>query len=278
LKIANKDFDFQEKTYVMGILNITPDSFSDGGKYSSIDLAIIRAKEMVEEGAHIIDIGAESTRPGSEPVLEKDEIERIVPVVRALVREIDIPISIDTSKAQVARRCLEEGAHIINDITGLKGDSKMAEVIAKYDVPSILMHIKGTPKTMQDNPTYKNLISEIKEELEISLELAKKAGIDKNKIILDPGIGFGKTFENNLEILNRLEEFKDLGHPLLVGASRKGFIGQILGTEIDERLEGSLAVAITSSMKGARILRVHDVKETSRALKVADKINFWRES
>jgi len=262
----------------MGILNITPDSFSDGGKYSSIDLAIIRAKEMVEEGAHIIDIGAESTRPGSEPVLEKDEIERIVPVVRALVREIDIPISIDTSKAQVARRCLEEGAHIINDITGLKGDSKMAEVIAKYDVPSILMHIKGTPKTMQDNPTYKNLISEIKEELEISLELAKKAGIDKNKIILDPGIGFGKTFENNLEILNRLEEFKDLGHPLLVGASRKGFIGQILGTEIDERLEGSLAVAITSSMKGARILRVHDVKETSRALKVADKINFWRES
>ena len=245
--IRGKNFDFENKTYTMGILNLTPDSFSDGGSYIDIEAAIERAKKMVEEGADIIDVGAESTRPGATSVSEELELKRILPVVKRLVTEIDLPISIDTYKSSVAEECIKAGAHIINDIKGLKGDSNMAKVIAKYGVYVIIMHIKGEPETMQKNPKYDNIIKDIKESLEESVDIAIKEGVSPEKIILDPGIGFGKTFENNLEIIKKLCELKKLEYPILIGASRKGFIGDILNTPPLDRLEGNLAVAAISS-------------------------------
>ncbi|OQY42592.1 MAG: dihydropteroate synthase [Fusobacteriia bacterium 4572_74] len=270
--INNKKFDFENKTYTMGILNLTPDSFSDGGLYIDVETAIKRAKKMVEEGVGIIDVGAESTRPGATYIEEEVELKRILPVVKRLVAEVDIPISIDTYKSRVAEECIKVGAHIINDIKGLKGDPNMAEVIAKYGVFVIAMHIKGEPKTMQKNPEYDDIIEDIKVSLEESVDIAVKAGVSPKKIILDPGIGFGKTFENNLEIIKKLCEFKKLGYPILIGASRKGFIGDILGTSPLDRLEGNLAVAVISAYNGAAIIRGHEVKETVRALKMTDAI------
>ncbi|MCK5780331.1 MAG: dihydropteroate synthase [Psychrilyobacter sp.] len=271
--IKSKIFNFKEKTYTMGILNLTPDSFSDGGNFTNIDKAIKRAKLMVEEGADIIDVGAESTRPGATYIEEKEELRRLLPIVKKLVEEIDVPISIDTYKAKVAEECLKLGAHIINDIKGLKDDPKMAEVIAKYKVPIIIMHIQGTPKTMQNNPKYGDLIEDIIDSLEESIEIAIRCGISKDNIILDPGIGFGKTFNNNLEIIDKLKKIEKIGYPILVGASRKGFIGEILNRPPLERLEGNLAVAAISSYNGASIIRVHEVEETVRVLKVVDMIN-----
>ncbi len=273
MKIKNKEFDFFNKTYTMGILNLTPDSFSDGGNYYEVEEAVKRAKLMVKEGADIIDLGAESTRPGATYIEEEEELKRILPVVSRLVKEIDIPISIDTYKSKVAEECLKLGAHIINDIKGLKGDPNMANVISKYNAPVIIMHIKGTPKNMQKNPHYEDLIMEIKESLGESIEIAKAAGIDLNKVILDPGIGFGKTFENNLEIINKISEFKKMGYPILVGASRKGFIGDILGSPPLERVEGNLAVAAITAYEGAGIIRVHEVAETVKTLKLVDALN-----
>lgn len=270
--INNKKFDFKNKTYTMGILNLTPDSFSDGGSYVDLDIAIKRAKKMVEEGADIIDVGAESTRPGATYIEEEEELRRILPVVERLVNEVDVPISIDTYKSRVAEECIKVGAHIINDIKGLKDDPKMAKVIAKYGVFVIIMHIQGNPKNMQKKPKYDNIIKDIKGSLEESIDIAIKAGVLPEKIILDPGIGFGKTFENNLEIIKKLCEFKKLEYPILIGASRKGFIGNILGTPPLDRLEGNLAIAVISSYNGASIIRVHEVKETVRALKITDAI------
>jgi len=228
--INKKKFDFKNKTYTMGILNLTPDSFSDGGSYTDLDNAIKRAKKMVEEGVDIIDVGAESTRPGAEYIEEDAELKRILPVVKRLVSEVDVPISIDTYKSRVAEECIKAGAHIINDIKGLKGDPNMAKVIAKYGVSVIIMHIQGNPKNMQEKPEYDDIIEDIKGSLEESVDIAVKAGVSPEKIILDPGIGFGKTFENNLEIIKKLCELKKLEYPILIGASRKGFIGDILGT------------------------------------------------
>ncbi|MCS5421479.1 MULTISPECIES: dihydropteroate synthase [Psychrilyobacter] len=270
--INKKKFDFENKTYTMGILNLTPDSFSDGGSYTDLETAIKRAKKMVEEGVDIIDVGAESTRPGAEYIEEEEELRRIVPVVKRLVGEVDVPISIDTYKSRVAEECIKAGAHIINDIKGLKGDPNMAEVIAKYGVPVIIMHIQGNPKNMQKNPEYDNIIEDIKGSLGESIDIAVKAGVSPEKIILDPGIGFGKTFENNLEIIKKLCEFKKLEYPILIGASRKGFIGDILGTSPLDRLEGNLAVAVISAYNGASIIRVHEVRETVRALKMTDAV------
>ena len=272
MKIKNKEFDFKNNIYTMGILNLTPDSFSDGGYYTDVEAALKRARQMVKEGVDIIDVGAESTRPGAKYIEEEEELRRLLPVVERLVKEVEVPISIDTYKSKVAEECLKLGAHIINDIKGLKDDPKMAEVVANYGVPIIIMHIKGTPKTMQDNPHYDNLIGEISKSLEESVEIAVKAGIKKENIILDPGIGFGKTFNGNLEIIDRLGKFKKLGYPILVGASRKGFIGEILGTPPLERVEGNLAVAVLSAYNGASIMRVHEVKETVQALKVVKAI------
>ncbi len=263
--------NFGQKTYTMGILNITPDSFSDGGEYFDSNKAYERVLNLINKGADIIDIGAESSRPGSDPVDEKEEWRRLEPLLKNICNKLEKPISLDTYKSSVAEKALELGVEIINDISGLN-DPKMAHVIAKHKAYVVIMHMKGTPKTMQDNPSYIDVVVEVKKDLEKSIKIALDAGIEKNKIILDPGIGFGKRFEDNLALLNRLEDLRVLGYPILVGASRKRFIGEILDAQVEERLEGSLAVATIASIKGADILRVHDVEETVKVLKVADAI------
>lgn len=257
----------------MGILNVTPDSFSDAGLYFDKSLAVEKAYQMLEDGADIIDIGGESTRPGSEPVPLEEELRRTIPVIKTLSTEIKAPISIDTYKAEVARRALDSGASIVNDISGLRFDPEMPEVVAEYKVPVVIMHIKGTPKNMQQNPTYEALIPEIMDYLRVSIRLAMKSGVEEDKIIIDPGIGFGKTFDHNLEIIKNLHEFTLLEKPLLIGPSRKAFIGKILGDlPTSERLEGTAAAVAISIFNGANIIRVHDVKEMVRVAKVADAI------
>ncbi len=257
----------------MGVLNVTPDSFSDGGLYFEKSIAIERAKEMVEDGADIIDIGGESTRPGAEPVSLDEELNRTIPVIETLSKEIKVPISIDTYKSIVAEKAINAGASIVNDISGLRFDPEMAEVIAKHKVPVVIMHIKGTPRNMQKEPFYENLIIEIKNYLEDSINIALSAGIEKDKIIIDPGIGFGKTFEHNLEIIHKLSEFTIFGRPILIGLSRKAFIGKILNNALPrERVEGTAAAVAISIMNGANIIRVHDVKQMAMVAKVADAI------
>jgi len=260
------------KTLIMGILNVTPDSFSDGGRYFSKDRAIEHAFRMVEDGADIIDIGGESTRPGSDPVTVEEEIERVLPVIRILLKETGALISIDTYKSKIAKVCLEEGVHLVNDISGLRFDSNMVSVVREYNVPVIIMHIKGTPKDMQVNPYYDNVLKELREYFEERIDFALSNGVPRNNIIIDPGIGFGKRLEDNLSILKNLGYFTELGFPVIVGASRKSFIGTILNENVANRLEGSLAAAVISSYNGANIIRAHDVKETMRALAIADKI------
>lgn len=270
---SNFSLDFSKKTYIMGILNVTPDSFSDGGLYFSEKKAIEHALRLVEEGADIIDVGGESTRPGSEPVSPEEEIRRTIPVIRALSNEIRVPISIDTYKAEVARRALDAGATMVNDISGLRFDPDMPAVVAEYGVPVVIMHIKGRPKDMQQNPVYEALIPEIMDYLRISIRLAIKFGIKEDRIIIDPGIGFGKTFEHNLEIINNLKEFTLLEKPVAVGVSRKAFIGRILGDlPPQERLEGTAAAVAIAIYNGANIVRVHDVKEIVRVARVVDSI------
>jgi len=270
---ANFSLDFSKKTYIMGILNVTPDSFSESGLYFDKTKAIKRAIQMVEEGADIIDIGGESTRPGSEPVTIEEELRRTIPVIEALAKEIKVPISIDTYKAEVAKRALDAGASMVNDISGLRFDPRMSKIVSEYKVPVVIMHIKGTPKNMQQNPVYEALIPEIMDYFRVGIRLAMKSGIAEDRIIIDPGIGFGKTFEHNLEILNTLHEFTLLEKPLLVGPSRKAFIGKILGdAAVTDRLEGSAAAVAVSIIDGANIVRVHDVKGMVKVAKVADAI------
>lgn len=256
----------------MGILNVTPDSFSDGGRYLDTDKAVKRALEIEKEGADIIDIGGESTRPGALPLSHEEELGRVIPVIEKLKNRLRIPISIDTYKAEVARAAIQAGASIINDISGLRFDPDIATVAAEYDVPVVIMHIKGTPGNMQVNPVYQDLIGEILHFLEDGISIAQKAGIDEDMIIIDPGIGFGKTFEHNLEIINRLDEFKSLGMPVLFGPSRKSFIGKILDLPADDRLEGTAAAVAIGIIKGANIVRVHDVSSMVRVARVADAI------
>lgn len=259
-----------KKTLVMGILNLTPDSFSDGGLYYDRKTAFLRACQIEEDGADILDIGGESTRPGSESVKAEDEIDRVIPLIRKLKKTIRIPISIDTSKSKVARLALEYGASMVNDVTGLRGDSSMASVVARYKVPVVIMHMKGLPRTMQINPKYRNLIPEIILSLKEGIRIARSAGIDKDKIIIDPGIGFGKTTRHNLQILNRLSEFKKLGYALLIGTSRKSFIGNILDLPVDMRLMGTAATVAVAISHGADIVRVHDVKEMVQVSRMVD--------
>ena len=258
-----------EKTLIMGILNVTPDSFSDGGLFDTFDAAVAHAKQMVSDGADIIDIGGESSRPGSEPLSEKEELARILPIVTRLLQELSVPISIDTYKPHVADVCLKAGAHLINDITGLT-NQKMRTVVADHAVPVVMMHMRGTPKNMQQNPIYQDVLGEINTFFQTQISLAQKAGI--HQIIIDPGIGFGKTLEHNLQILRHLDVFTTLGHPLLVGPSRKSFIGTITGRPANERLEGTIAAMTVAIMNGANIVRVHDVKECKRAIQVVDAI------
>lgn len=257
----------------MGVLNITPDSFSDGGKFLDAQQAISHAQQMVADGADIIDIGGESSRPGSDPVSEAEELRRVLPVITALAPTINIPISIDTYKPAVAQQALQAGASLVNDISGLS-NAEMAGVVADYGAPIIVMHMLGTPKTMQENPEYQDVVKEIKGFFVEQIKVADKAGI--TDVILDPGIGFGKTTEHNLQILHRLKEFQHLGKPLLVGPSRKSFIGNITGLPVEDRLEGTLAAAVIAAYNGANIIRVHDVKECKRALQITDAIRLTR--
>lgn len=273
LQWSDFSFDLSKRSYIMGILNVTPDSFSDGGLYYNEKRAIEHGLRLVQEGADIIDIGGESTRPGSEPVSVEEEIRRTIPVIKALSKEINIPISIDTYKAEVARMALDAGATMVNDISGLRFDHDMPKVVAEYDVPVIIMHIKGRPKDMQQNPVYEALIPEIIDYLRISIRLAIKFGVKEDRIIIDPGIGFGKTFDHNLEILNNLREFTLLEKPVAIGVSRKAFIGKILGDlPPTERLEGTAAATAIAIYNGANIIRVHDVREMVRVARVVDSI------
>ena len=251
----------------MGILNITPDSFSDGGKYLTLNEALKRAHEMIEEGVDIIDIGGESTRPGSEPVSADEELKRIIPIIEALKKDSDIAISVDTYKAEVMKEVIDMDVAMINDIYALS-QSGAIDVIKHSKVGICLMHMQGTPQTMQINPQYTNIVNEVKLFLEARANDLVSEGIDKSRMILDPGFGFGKTFEHNIELLQHLESLQSLKLPLLVGLSRKSFIRKILSGEHDDHLSGSIAAAIFSVIKGAKILRVHDVKETKSALKV----------
>jgi dihydropteroate synthase len=258
-----------EKTRIMGILNITPDSFSDGGLFEDVDAAVTHGKKMVSDGADFIDVGGESSRPGAVTLSDEEELARILPVVVRLINEVSVPISIDTYKPQVAAACLKAGAHCINDITGLI-NPQMRKVVAQYDVPVIVMHMKGTPKTMQLNPIYQDVLGEIKQFFQDRIAAAHASGI--KQIIIDPGIGFGKTVEHNLQILNHLSTFQTLDCPILVGPSRKSFLGTITGLSVTERLEGTVAAVSVAIINGAHIIRVHDVKECRRAVQIVDAI------
>ena len=269
--------DARRRTVLMGIINVTPDSFYDGGKRLDPERAVADGIGLVEAGAEVLDIGGESTRPGAQPVSLEEELQRVLPVIRGLRRNINVPISIDTYKAQVARAALSEGADIVNDISALRFDPQMALLVAAEKVPIVLMHMQGTPRTMQAEPCYNDVLGEVREFLAAQIDFAVQAGVERQNIIIDPGIGFGKTLEHNLALLRGLPTLATLGQPLLVGASRKAFIGRILKLEPDERLEGSLAAAIVAVFGGAHIVRVHDVKETRRAIRVADAIRFGME-
>lgn len=271
LKCKGYALEIGERTLIMGVVNVTPDSFSDGGLYLDKESAVNYAKRLVGEGADIIDVGGESTRPFSEPVSIEEELGRVLPVIKTLSKEIEVPISIDTYKAEVASKALEAGASIVNDITGLS-DKRMAEIVAESDVPVIIMHMKGTPKDMQENPQYDDVVREILAFFRERIERGLIEGIKRDKMLIDPGIGFGKTVEHNLEIIRRLDEFKILDKPLVIGTSRKSFIGKVLGLSVEERLEGTLATITASIMKGADIVRVHDVKECKRTAMMTDAI------
>lgn len=261
-----------ERTHLMGILNRTPDSFSDGGNFMDEDAAIRHAKRMETDGADIIDIGGESTRPGAESVNLSEELNRTIPIIKKLSKELCVPVSIDTRKHEVALEAIRAGATIVNDITGLKFDPKMAGVISESGACVCLMHMKGTPRDMQVNPAYEDLIHEIIEGLRESIDIALRGGIPPDKIIVDPGIGFGKTVEHNLIILNRLRELEVLGKPMLIGVSRKSFIGKVLNRDVGERVVGTASACALSIANGADIIRVHDVREMADVARVADAI------
>ncbi len=262
-----------KRTILMGILNVTPDSFSDGGRFFDHSAAVQRAVEMVQQGADIIDIGGESTRPGSEPVSASEEIDRVVPVVRSLAESVEVPISIDTSKAEVARAALEGGASIVNDITAATLDPDMAPLIAEKRCPAVLMHMRGTPRDMQTQTSYADLMGEICAFLRDRISAMVDAGAEEKALIIDPGIGFAKTVEQNLEIIRRLQELKSIGRPVLIGTSRKSTIGKVLGDlAVEERLEGTAATVALSISGGADIIRVHDVKEMARVARMTDAV------
>ncbi len=272
LLLKNKAYNLSARTHVMGILNCTPDSFSDGGLYETLDQYVFRAEQMAEQGADFIDVGGESTRPGAEEVSSEEETERIVPVIEKICKNIDIPVSADTRKAEVARAAINAGAAMVNDVSGLKFDSQMPDVIVKARVPVIIMHMRATPKTMQNNTEYHDLIGQIIDELKESAALAEKAGISRKNMIIDPGIGFGKKMPDNFRVIKHLKRFSELNCPVLVGLSRKSFLGWALDAPVYDRLAGSIAAAAAAVMNGAHILRVHDVKETVQAVKTADLI------
>lgn len=265
MRIGSRDFATTGHTYIMGILNVTPDSFSDGGKFNQIDAALKHAEEMIRDGADVIDIGGESTRPGYTKISDEEETDRVVPVIEAVKKEFEIPISVDTYKSGVAEAAAQAGADLINDIWGLKYDARMAEVIAKSGLACCLMHNR-------DNTEYRNFMEDMKQDLRETIALAKAAGIADDKIILDPGVGFAKSYENNLEVIRRLKEFNELKYPVLLGTSRKSVIGLTLDLPAAERVEGTIVTTVMAVEAGCMFVRVHDVKENHRAIQMAEAI------
>ncbi len=274
LRCRKQELILGKRTLLMGILNITPDSFSDGGLFLDKEKAISRGLGMVAEGVDIIDVGGESTRPGSKPLDPEEELRRVIPVIESLSKEVDVPISIDTYKAAVAERAVEAGAQIINDISGLHFEPGLAKIAAREDTPLVLMHIRGTPETMQKDVHYSSLFPEIIRYLTDSIRTAESAGIDPGQIIIDPGIGFGKTVQDNLLLLKHLSEFRILGKPILLGTSRKNFIGKILNTGVEDRFEGTLATVAIGILNGAHIIRCHDVVQTKKVVAIADAVRL----
>ena len=273
MKIGNREFDVTNRTYIMGILNVTPDSFSDGGKWNTMDHALKHAEAMIADGADILDVGGESTRPGHTPVSAEEEAARVVPVIEALRKHFDVPISVDTYKGSVADVAVQAGADLVNDVWGLKYDPEMAGVIAKHDAACCLMHNKA-------NTEYNNFLIDMLAETQECVNIARKAGIKDERIILDPGVGFGKTYEMNLETMNHLELFQHLGFPVLLGTSRKSMIGLALDLPVDQRVEGTIATSVIGVMKGCAFVRVHDVKENKRAVLMTEailgrNIKYW---
>ena len=265
MKIRNTEFDVKNHIYIMGILNVTPDSFSDGGKWDTLDHAMKHVETMLADGADLIDVGGESTRPGHTPVGAQEEIERVLPVIEAIRSRFDVPISVDTYKGSVADASLKAGADLINDVWGLKYDPEMAPVIARHNAPCCLMHNK-------ENTEYNNFLVDMLSETQECVNIARKAGIKDENIILDPGVGFGKTYEMNLETMNHLELFQHLGFPVLLGTSRKSMIGLTLDLPVDQRVEGTLATSVIGVMKGCAFVRVHDVKENRRVIQMTEAI------
>ena len=272
LRLRNRDLDLEKRIAVMGVLNLTPDSFYDAGRYDTEVKALRRVEDMIEEGADIVDVGGESARPGADLVSGEEELARVIPTIGKIARFFSIPLSIDTYKAEVARRANKEGAEIVNDISALHFDPNLRKIIARHKTYIVLMHMRGSPKNMQDNPRYGSLVEEIVSYLNKSIRLAEEAGVDPDRIIVDPGIGFGKTTLHNLEILRRLDALGSLEKPILVGVSRKSFIGNVLGAPPEERLEGSLAAACIAVSRGARMVRTHDVLATRRAVDMTEAI------
>ena len=266
LKCGEHTIDLNSKPALMGVLNVTPDSFSDGGLYNTHQKAINRVDEMIAQGADIIDIGGESTRPDAEPISEKEESARVISLIRDVVKKFNIPVSIDTRKTEVAKKALDAGACMVNNVDGLKDDNRLGKLVAHYNVPIILMHMRRDPQTMQKNIKYRSVVSDIIEELKNSIVLAQDAGIREDNILVDPGIGFGKTTEDNLKIINRINEFKVLGKPVVLGPSRKSFIGNVLNLDVKERLEGTLATVAYAVLKNVNIIRVHDVIQARRVI------------
>lgn len=268
----NSNF-FYDKTIcnVMGILNVTPDSFFDGGEYKTVETAVKRAIEMVEQGAKIVDVGGESTRPGSEEISIEEELDRVIPVIEAIREQCDVNISIDTKKVEVAKKAIEAGAGMVNDVSGLINPN-MVKLVSECGVYVVIMHMQGTPVDMQNKPQYDNVVNEIKNWLSERVKNAISNGIKKDKILIDPGIGFGKTLEHNLEILKRMSEFVGIAEGIVVGASRKSFIEHLTGAKPEERLGGSLSAAVVSALLGVNIVRVHDVKESKQAIDLVNSI------
>lgn len=272
LQVNGNEYDLGQQTWIMGVLNVTPDSFSDGGLFLSKDKAVEQGLKLIADGADILDIGGESTRPGSVTVPAEEELKRVVPVISALRKHTDTLISIDSTKSQVSRAALDAGADIINDISSFRFDPEMIPLASERQVPVIIMHMLGTPKNMQNNPHYENLLYEVKSFLEERIKAAVSGGIKKENIIIDPGIGFGKRQEDNLCLLKNLNFLEELGQPILVGPSRKSFIGNVLNLPPQDRIEGTIASALISLLHGANILRIHDVAAVKRAAQVADSI------
>jgi dihydropteroate synthase len=277
LKMPSQTLLLGERTLVMGVLNVTPDSFSDGGKFIGLSAAVKQALAMEAAGADLIDIGAESTRPGSRGISAEEELQRLLPVLKKLCGKLKIPISIDTRKSAVADAALQAGAQIINDVSGLRHDAAIARVAAKHNVPLILMHMRGTPETMQTNPFARDVLKDVTQGLRKSVAIARRAGVNESQIVLDPGIGFGKSFAQNYQLLRNLPELTRLGYPLLVGTSRKGFLGKTLSSKgrpapADERIWGTAATVAASILGGAHIVRVHDVAEMAQVARVSDQV------